>query len=361
VRGRTECDRLRLGLRRTLLAAALAAAISLSYAGSAMAATALVGPSTAFPGETAFIYMADAGETNSVTIRLTSTPSFDLEVVDPGATITAGSGCTSVDPHTARCSSYVLERDALEVDLGDGGDFLSVSFADDETYASFHGGDGNDTIEGGRGQENREYLFGDAGNDVLRGREGGDILDGGLGADILNGGSSATCGTAGVCRPSIDTVTYATRTNDVFADADGLADDGEALEGDLVRGTVEHIIGGSGNDVLSGSVTRGGSIEGKRYLTGTSLEGGRGNDTLLGGRAFDHLSGGRGNDRLIGGRGSDRLKGGRGFDLLRGNAGSDRLLARDGQADRVLGGYGIDKARIDSGLDHLRGVEILLP
>jgi Ca2+-binding RTX toxin-like protein len=344
-----------------------------------MAATALVGPSTAFPAETAFIYVADAGETNSVTIRLTSSPTFDLEIVDPGATISVGSGCTSVDPHTARCSSYELYQDALEIDLGDGDDRLLVAFTNDATAGSFHGGDGNDAIEGGSGEDSGEYLFGDAGNDILRGGGGVDYLDGGLGADILNGGSSVSCGLAQVCRPSIDTVTYATRTNDVFADADGLADDGETLEGDLIRRNIEHIVGGSGNDVLSGSVTMGGSIEGKRYLTGTWLEGGLGNDSLFGGRASDNLfggpgsdlirgrgrndslQGGRGNDRLIGGRGSDWLKGGRGFDLLRGNAGSDRLLARDGRADRVYGGYGLDKARIDSGLDHLRGIEIILP
>jgi Ca2+-binding RTX toxin-like protein len=379
VRGKTECDRFGLNLRRILLAAVLASAISLSYAGSAMAATALVGPSTAFPAETAFIYIADAGETNNVTITVALTPPFDLEIVDPGATITVGSGCTSVDPHSARCSSYELNEDALEVDLGDGGDFLSVAFANDDTRGSFHGGDGNDTIEGGSGGASQEYLFGDAGNDVLRGGGGEDILDGGLGADILGGGSSTVCLPAKFCPADIDTVTYATRTNDVFVDADGVADDGEALEGDLVRGNIERITGGSGNDVLSGSVTREGSIEGKPFLRGTILNGGPGNDSLFGGRAVDTLGGGRGsdvlrglgrgdfmwgdrgNDRLTGGRGSDQLKGGGGRDLLRGNAGSDRLLARDGRADRVYGGYGTDKARIDSGLDHVRGIEILLP
>jgi Ca2+-binding RTX toxin-like protein len=234
-------------------------AISLSYGGSAIAATALVGPSTAFPGETAFMYIAGAGEANSVTITLNSTTAFDLEIVDPGATISVGSGCTSVDPHTARCSSYQLYEDALEVDLGDGDDFLSLSFQDDSTTASFHGGDGNETIRGGSGREDSlEYLFGDAGDDVLSGREGVDVLDGGLGADILGGGSSVECQPAGLCLPDIDTVTYATRTNDVFADADGVADDGEALEGDLIRGNIEHIIGG-----VETTCSPGASLEGE--------------------------------------------------------------------------------------------------
>lgn len=362
---RTARQRLAAVVRNALIAALLGAAMGLFHTATAVAAaTASVGPSAAFPGHDAVRYIADAGETNSVTMTFVFQPSFALQIVDPGATISVGSGCTSLAPNRVRCSYDFF----LEVQLDDGND--SVSLRDVETeQAVFRGGDGNDRITGSRGEsnENVEYLFGGLGNDVLRGGGGDDVLDGGLGADRLSGGSSWACHTAGQYPANRDTVTYAMRTNDVFIDADGVADDGEALEGDLIRRDFERIVGGSGDDVLAGSITRS-FIEDKAFPSGTMLEGRRGNDDLRGGRAPEHLRGGggndivrgrRGRDTITGGRGRDRLIGGRGSDRLAGGGGNDLLFARDGRRDRLDGGDGLDIARIDAALDSLRRVEAI--
>lgn len=48
--------------------------------------------------------------------------SYVLEIVDAGATIAVGSGCTSVTPTTARCSlefTGAATPRAIEVELGD--------------------------------------------------------------------------------------------------------------------------------------------------------------------------------------------------------------------------------------------------
>lgn len=196
---------------------------------------------------------------------------------------------------------------------------------------------------------------------------------GGLGADTLSGGTSIRFCHAGACHPNADTVTYAPRTNNVFADADGAPDDGELGEGDNIRRNVEHIVGGSGNDVLLGTVLSGGGgndVLRTDSVRGSFMRGGRGNDRLLGGREMDFLEGGRGDDVLRGSRGTDwlwgqrgddRLVGGRGRDRLRGGKDADLLLARDGRADVVNGGSGRDQGQIDDGLDRIRYVEEILP
>jgi hypothetical protein len=80
------------------------------------------------------------------------------------------------------------------------------------------------------------------------------------------------------------------------------------------------------------------------------IDGGRGDDTVIGSDAADRIQGGDGNDRLTGGPGADRLAGGRG---------NDTLLARDGEPDRVIGGRGDDVAEIDDPLDRHDRLELL--
>jgi Ca2+-binding RTX toxin-like protein len=339
----------------------LAVGIGLLHTATAAAATAVVEPSETFFGQNTLRYIADPGETNTVTM----TPAApEVEITDAGATITAGAGCTSLDPNTVRCEH---EIGWIEVLLGDGDDVLTLSRVRLEG-AVFRGQDGNDTLVTGGGSGSLERLFGGPGNDTLRGRRGSDFLNGGPGADILSGGTSVDYGGLRIFTPSIDTVTYEGRTSDVFADPDGVADDGEAGEGDMLEDDVEQLVGGSGNDVLVG-ITAEGRIGGEKRLFGSQLYGRRGNDILRGARAGDLLIGGRGQDDLRGNRGQDRVKGGRGNDRLVGGAGRDAigggdgrdlLLARDGRADGVNGGSGNDSARIDVDLDRLRRVETIL-
>jgi Ca2+-binding RTX toxin-like protein len=123
------------------------------------------------------------------------------------------------------------------------------------------------------------WLSGGAGRDTLVGGPGKDQLEGGVGSDELSGGGGE------------DTVSYIGRNAPVTADLDGLDDDGEAGEGDLIRVDVENLVGGNAADVLAGS-------SGANVLSGSA-----GNDTLHGLAGDDVLEGSPGNDRLDGGPG----------------------------------------------------------
>ncbi|MDQ4107850.1 MAG: hypothetical protein M3138_03460, partial [Actinomycetota bacterium] len=88
---------------------------------------------------------------------------------------------------------------------------------------------GNDTLTG---DANANNLDGDAGNYTLIGAGGPDVLHG---------------------RAGIDTVDYSSAGGPVTVTIGVGADDGEAGENDEVRGTVENVIGGSGDDTITGS------------------------------------------------------------------------------------------------------------
>ena len=93
--------------------------IVLAHAGAAAAATAFVAPSEKAPGSEAVRYIADAGETNRVTVTYPDSDD-DVEITDGGATITAGSGCTSLAPNKVACGFV----STFDVELGDGNDVL---------------------------------------------------------------------------------------------------------------------------------------------------------------------------------------------------------------------------------------------
>lgn len=89
------------------------------------------------------------------------------------------------------------------------------------------------------------------------------------------------------------------------------------------------------------------------------VNGGTGNDVLIGGDGTDWLSGEAGNDRLYGGAGNDSLRGGKGTDRLYGQVGNDSLNGEQGN-DLVVGGAGDDLLEGDGigrtpGRDVIRG------
>jgi Ca2+-binding RTX toxin-like protein len=109
---------------------------------------------------------------------------------------------------------------------------------------------------------------------------------------------------------------------------------------------VKQISGGAGNDLIDltstrftyGAVTLNGGT-GNDWLLGNAggdrlfglsgsdrLKGYGGHDYLSGGINNDHLYGGRGNDKLVGGAGHDYLMGQFGKDTLTGGSGSDRFV-----------------------------------
>lgn len=97
--------------------------------------------------------------------------------------------------------------------------------------------------------------------------------------------------------------------------------------------------GGSGDDVLVG------------WVYWETLVGNDGNDSIEGAGGYDTLQGQAGNDTLDGGTGSDELAGGAGDDSLRGGQQDDHLTGGIGN-DRLEGGEGRD--RLDGGAGHDR-------
>ena len=89
-------------------------------------------------------------------------------------------------------------------------------------------------------------------------------------------------------------------------------------------------------------------------LTGTSIDAGDGNDTVIGSRFSDWIFGAAGADRLEGGRGDDTINGSQGDDLLDGGDGNDKLFGGAGN-DVLDGGAGNDRLIGRSGHDTLTG------
>jgi Ca2+-binding RTX toxin-like protein len=323
-------------------------------------------------------FTAGAGEANHLFI--VQGPD-GYRVLDLGAAVTPGLGCTAVSANEALCVVKLAAPAHIDVVAGDLDDFVSVSGIDVE--ANISGEDGLDVLEVNTSCPACEFSFaenildGGAGDDTLSAgsRNSASVLIGGPGADELNGG------------PGYEIADYSARTNPITADSDGVADDGEAGEGDNVGAAVEQINGGSGDDNLSGAVDlqgKGGNDTLTARAQGSDLFGGPGDDILLGGPRNDYLQGDAGNDKLRGGPDDDYLAGGTGNDRLRGDGGSDFLLgnrgndvvvgglgrddlfgglgddtlwSRDGFRDALDGNGGSDRARVDRGLDVVRNVE----
>ncbi|MFO0295361.1 MAG: hypothetical protein ACK51F_18640, partial [Rhodospirillales bacterium] len=192
------------------------------------------------------------------------------------------------------------------------------------------GGLGNDTlisIEDARGGAGNDVLMGSAGTNTLRGAGGNDLLDGQGGNDAADYGYLSS---------NLTATLNATGTLTLVA--------GNGDTDTLV--SIENIIGGSGNDLLTGDATS------------NTLSGGGGNDQLNGGAGFDaadysYLSTGitatlnalgtatvsvsaTDVDTLIsienigGSTGNDLLVGDATANVLRGNQGNDVLSGGDG-------------------------------
>ena len=127
---------------------------------------------------------------------------------------------------------------------------------------------------------------------------------------------------------------------------EGLGPVGHSVQGgsgnDTIIGTEndDTIKGGSGNDTIDG---RGGN---------DNLDGEAGDDTVLGGSGNDVIQGGAGNDYVDGQAGDDVVDGGTGSDTVLGGSGNDVVAGGAGD-DVVDGGTGTDIATGDGGNDRL--------
>ena len=249
-------------------------------------------------------------------------------MIDTGATVTAGAGCTAPAAHEGHCAANPGQT-RLEINADDEDDYVNI-LPGTLNLAIVDGGAGEDELIGG-------------------GARSGNLLDGGPGADILEGRATAN---------------YDRRTNPVTVTVgDDLANDGEAGEGDFVSSEIIAVFGGEGDDDLTilnspGVQERteliggGGSdtLSILRHPFGGSLFGGGGPDTIRneaknglvhGANGDDLIFGGDGPQALWGEGGDDALRGLDGDDFLLGNRGADIFLPGPGN-DSVAGGHGPD-------------------
>lgn len=211
--------------------------------------------------------------------------------------------------------------------------------------AQLFGGSGNDTLIGGSGAD---MLFGQAGNDVLMGKGGNDFLFGGTENDTLTGGdgSDQVFGEAGDDRmiwnpgddtdlneggAGIDTVEInGGDSSEVFTiTANGTRVRFDRLDPDPFAvdiGTSENLIlnAKGGNDWVSAT----GNLAALISLT---IDGGAGNDTLLGSNGADVLLGGDGDDFVDGQQGADVVMLGAGDDVFQWDPGDGSDIV-EGQA-----------------------------
>jgi Ca2+-binding RTX toxin-like protein len=211
------------------------------------------------------------------------------------------------------------------------------------------GGAGHDWLDGGRGPDN---LQGNEGNDVLVGDPGFDTLNGGGGnnrtARVTKTGTN--CDGAIRSFTSIAGISFDPATGQLVVTADdaGTIDDTISVTVNA-NGFVEVTINGSlhSSDAASPDFDPNLADATGNSVLSILLDGGDGNDILTVGAGFDSagtqitIQGGLGDDRLVGGSSAEVLIGGPGNDVLVGGAGDDQLVGNAGN-DQFDGGRGSD-------------------
>ncbi len=274
------------------------------------------------------------------------------------------------------------KRIGVTVDLAAGelpteGDDVILGTPDDDVinglggYDIICGGDGDDLINDGPG---KGWVGGGAGDDIIttdvtcEGQErpaySEKHLHGEEGNDTMSGMGQMTGGEGD------DTMTWVIETIDECwfslpdwlngGDGDDLLTveltDEEASELEKLGGHWD-LDGGPGNDTIVGGNHQFGR-EGNDHLSGLfNIEnsfpwsiGGEGDDTIIGSDASETLNGEAGNDTVLGGGGDDVVVGEEGNDVLKGGPGRDVLRGGDGD-DRLKGGPGKDRYRPGPGDD----------
>jgi Ca2+-binding RTX toxin-like protein len=218
-------------------------------------------------------------------------------------TVYATSGNDIYDGETGlNTLDYSNYSGAIDADLS-AGEINGVATGYDQVSNFTHlvGSTGDDTI---LGDSNDNILDGSAGDDVIDGVSGDNILIAGAGIDTLvaREGSDTYDGSGA----GDDTVDYSNLSTaiDIVLNSAGDATINSGYTHTLTE--IEHIIGTTGNDTITGDSTSVNTINGYS-----------GNDILQGGTgSADVLYGGSGNDTFLASSGGDSIYGGDGTDTL---------------------------------------------
>ncbi|HEY6640751.1 hypothetical protein [Povalibacter sp.] len=227
--------------------------------------------------------------------------------------------------------------------------------------ANLFGGAGNDVLTGGSGAD---QLFGQADNDTLLGKGGNDLLFGGAGNDTLVGGDGddQMFGEAGDDRmiwnpgddtdlaeggAGIDTVevnggngaeVFTATANGTRVRFDRVSPAPFSIDIGTSEKLVVNMNGGDDSFSATGNLAA---------LIGVTVDGGAGNDTILGSNGQDALSGGTGNDFIDGQQGNDtaflgagddvfQWDPGDGSDIVEGQAGTDTMLFNGSAGNEIF-------------------------
>ncbi|PSB19839.1 hypothetical protein C7B76_06850 [filamentous cyanobacterium CCP2] len=200
---------------------------------------------------------------------------------------------------------------------GEGGNDTIVGMGGKDTI---HGGSGNDWLtSSGGGSE----LYGGIGNDTLIGGVG-DTLYGGTGNDTYHIYSNNTPVIVEYANEGTDTIVanIYDSNHPTAKQVYRMSDDLQFVERVELAGwyTTQAVGNRFGNTLVANM----------QVYEGSHLDGGAGNDTLLGSRFNDTLIGGAGSDQMVGGDGNDHLIGlGGGVDTMFGGAGADFFYLKD--------------------------------
>ena len=246
-----------------------------------------------------------------------------------------------------------------QVNLTGGNDSLGSSSGTGTTPEVIFGNAGNDTIYSGSdwAPQDHDVIYGGAGNDSLLGQGGTDRISGGAGGDFIDGRFGADIGDYSAATGDMN-ITLPSWGGTNFTNEQTGGQGADYLVG------VDGIIGGSGNDSLTGYDAAG--VDGDGSIYTNYFDGGAGNDTIDGRGGSDFLFGGAGNDKIIGGVGGNRVSMNDTVtayeDQIFGGTGDDSLYGDDttgtntgGGDDLIGGGAGHDLINAGAGNDVVFG------
>lgn len=282
--------------------------------------------------------------------------------------LTGGDGANRLDASAVTAMRVTLDGGAgNDVLLGGAGDDILIGGLGDDTLVggagddTLTGGGGADTIDGGAGTDTLDETH-DGGmvladgwietesragavarstltgveKATLRGGDGADRIDasgfsgkatllGGAGDDVLIGGAQAVLLDGGA---GLDTIVV--QGGDITLTTTALVVDGasHALQG-IERAVLS---GDAGNNRIDASGFSGKSSDASvKTRNSVVIDGGAGNDILVGTDGDDTFTGGDGNDTITGGGGADTLAETHGGNMtLKGSASSATLVSVDG-------------------------------
>lgn len=212
--------------------------------------------------------------------------------------------------------------------LGNAGDNL-LDFSGMTVTGVLHvdGAAGNDVINA---SDNGMELRGGAGDDMLTGGTGNDTLNGGVGRDIMDGGDGDDFFDVLGTEAQFDAIIGGAGSNTIRVGGNAVLTLNSFNAGTSAiktwTGNGKNVSGDAENNTLNFAALT--SVAALAYI-----DGGAGDDTLVGHNFGADLRGGAGTDYLTGGNANDTLNGGQGKDTVDGDDGDDVYVITGTEAE----------------------------